>query len=105
MAVPKKRTTRSRRNMRRSHISLPIQTISSCKHCGSAKLFHHVCHTCGWYKDKFVFKHKTKEEKQVMQEQIKAWLEALKTETNNSSEINTLNEKIEPTKVDNPIGE
>ncbi|HJN76401.1 MAG TPA: 50S ribosomal protein L32 [Myxococcota bacterium] len=55
MAVPKKRTSKSRKNMRRSHDALKYVAASeSCDNCGELKLRHHVCPTCGQYRGKQV---------------------------------------------------
>jgi len=50
MAVPKKRTSRSRRDRRRSHDALVPPKLVSCPHCNEPKLPHHVCPHCGFYK-------------------------------------------------------
>jgi large subunit ribosomal protein L32 len=50
MPTPKKRTTRSRRDMRRSHDFLEANTSVKCSNCGSYKLPHVVCPSCGYYK-------------------------------------------------------
>jgi large subunit ribosomal protein L32 len=49
MAVPKKKTSKSRRNMRRSHHALSAAVSSECSNCGEIKLSHHVCSDCGQY--------------------------------------------------------
>lgn len=49
MAVPKKKTTPSRRNMRRSHDALKPASHVECSNCGEIKLPHHVCPSCGHY--------------------------------------------------------
>jgi large subunit ribosomal protein L32 len=49
MAVPKKKTSKSRRNMRRAHHALGVKTGAECKNCGEVKLPHHVCGACGHY--------------------------------------------------------
>lgn len=49
MAVPKKKTSKSRRNMRRSHHALKHVGLSECPNCGEAKQPHHVCPACGYY--------------------------------------------------------
>jgi large subunit ribosomal protein L32 len=49
MAVPKKKTSKSRRNMRRSHHALPVVGLVECPNCGEPKLPHHVCAACGHY--------------------------------------------------------
>ena len=52
MAVPKKKTSKSKRNMRRSHDSLGISTTSTCSSCNEPVLPHHVCLKCGHYRGK-----------------------------------------------------
>ncbi|QEM68320.1 50S ribosomal protein L32 [Geobacter sp. FeAm09] len=54
MAVPKKKTSKSRKNMRRAHDFLTSQSVSSCPQCKSPKLPHRACPTCGTYKGKEV---------------------------------------------------
>lgn len=49
MAVPKKKTSKSRRNMRRSHHALKRVNLSECSNCGETKQPHHVCPACGYY--------------------------------------------------------
>ncbi|MBL8687687.1 MAG: 50S ribosomal protein L32 [Rhodospirillaceae bacterium] len=49
MAVPKKKTSKSRRNMRRAHHALPSVTVIECSNCGEQKRPHHVCKACGHY--------------------------------------------------------
>jgi len=49
MAVPKKKTSKSRRNMRRSHHALGTSAYAECKNCGELKRPHHVCPACGQY--------------------------------------------------------
>ncbi len=55
MAVPKKRTSSSRRDMRRSHHALSAPTnIELCPDCGELKLRHRVCTACGHYRGRKV---------------------------------------------------
>jgi large subunit ribosomal protein L32 len=49
MAVPKRKTTPSKRNMRRSHHALTVTGSTECSNCGEVKLPHHVCSACGHY--------------------------------------------------------
>ncbi len=49
MAVPKKKTSQSRRGMRRSHDGLVAVNSVECSNCGSRKLPHHICKPCGHY--------------------------------------------------------
>jgi large subunit ribosomal protein L32 len=58
MAVPKKKISKSRRDMRRSHLALvPVNTVG-CSNCGESRLPHHLCATCGTYNGRQVLKDK-----------------------------------------------
>jgi len=59
MAVPKRKVSPSRRNMRRSHHRLARATHCECPNCGEQKRPHHVCSSCGYYKDREVVKAKS----------------------------------------------
>ncbi len=54
MAVPKRRTSRSRRDQRRAHHALQPPARSLCPQCGGVKLPHHVCPSCGSYRNRTV---------------------------------------------------
>ena len=54
MAAPKRRHSKTRRNKRRTHDSLRRVGTSLCNNCGETKLPHHVCMSCGHYKDREV---------------------------------------------------
>lgn len=54
MAVPKRKVSPSRRNMRRAHDALKAVASIECPNCGELKLPHHVCPACGHYKDREV---------------------------------------------------
>ncbi len=49
MAVPKRRTSSTKRDKRRSHHGLKVSNIVDCPRCHSKKLAHHVCEGCGYY--------------------------------------------------------
>lgn len=48
--LPKKRTSRSRRNNRRSHDAITLKQLAICSNCGAYHLAHHVCLKCGSYR-------------------------------------------------------
>lgn len=52
MALPKKKTSKSRQGKRRSHQGLASPAMDACPHCHSPKLSHRVCPNCGWYGDR-----------------------------------------------------
>ncbi len=56
MAVPKRKTTPSRRNNRRSHDFLSPFNLIECSNCGELKLSHHICPACGFYSKREVIK-------------------------------------------------
>ncbi len=54
MAVPKRKTSKSRRDKRRTHYKAIVPAIATCSNCGEAKRPHHVCEKCGHYRDRKV---------------------------------------------------
>mgnify|MGYP003378739559 FL=1 len=58
MAVPKRKTSKARRDKRRnSHwkLSLPGM-VNKCPKCGEFKLSHRMCKACGYYNGREVVK-------------------------------------------------
>ena len=47
MAVPKKKTSKSKRDMRRSHDALGVNACVECPKCGEMMRPHHVCPVVG----------------------------------------------------------
>lgn len=57
MAVPKRKSSKARKNKRRSNVwKLKVPAFSKCTQCGELKLPHQVCGNCGFYKGKEVLK-------------------------------------------------
>ena len=55
MAVPKRRTTRSKSKMRRQqHDKVTAPSIVACSNCGEPTVPHRVCASCGHYKGQVV---------------------------------------------------
>jgi large subunit ribosomal protein L32 len=54
--VPKKKTSTSKRDMRRSHDFLSKTNTIKCSHCGEQKKRHQVCLSCGTYKGREIIK-------------------------------------------------
>lgn len=51
MAVPKRRTSKSKKRMRRTHYKAEMPTLAPCPRCGEKRRPHVVCPNCGYYKD------------------------------------------------------
>lgn len=64
MAVPKKKTSVSRKGLRRAgqHHKLYAVATSKCPNCGAITRPHRVCSSCGHYDGKQVFTLKEKTE-------------------------------------------
>lgn len=60
MAVPKRRKSKSKIGMRRSHDAVGIPQLRPCPKCGAYTKPHRVCAECGFYKDKLVVEPKVK---------------------------------------------
>ncbi len=56
MAVPKRRTSKSKRDMRRAQGKLTVPRLVPCPQCHELKPTHRVCLNCGYYKDREVLK-------------------------------------------------
>ena len=55
MAVPKKKKSKSKRDMRRAqHDKVGEMALGNCPSCFAPKLPHRVCPACGFYKDRTV---------------------------------------------------
>lgn len=50
MPVPKRKTSKSRRDMRSACKFLRPQAVTTCSQCALPVLPHVVCSTCGYYK-------------------------------------------------------
>lgn len=61
MAVPKKKTSKSKRDMRRSHHALKSPNLSECPKCHEPGLPHRLCPACGTYKGMEIIKIKEKQ--------------------------------------------
>ena len=60
MAVPKRTTTKSKRNMRRSHLSLKKINIIDDKDSGEPRISHRIDLSTGMYKGRVIINPKNK---------------------------------------------
>lgn len=54
MAVPFRRTSKTAKRKRRSHLKLDLPGMVKCPNCGEYTKPHHVCANCGYYNGKEV---------------------------------------------------
>ncbi|RMG65350.1 MAG: 50S ribosomal protein L32 [Bacteroidetes bacterium] len=54
MAVPKRKTSKSRRDKRRANKSLSVGSFAECPQCNELRLPHRVCPSCGYYNGRAV---------------------------------------------------
>jgi len=52
MAVPKRKISKSRKRMRRSHHAISAVQTVNCSRCSSPKRRHSICEVCGYYRGK-----------------------------------------------------
>lgn len=52
MAHPKRKTSKARRDKRRTHYKAVAPTVMDCSNCGATVIRHRVCPECGYYKGK-----------------------------------------------------
>lgn len=72
MPTPKRKLSRSRRDMRNANKGIKAQSFSLCANdaCGEPKLPHEVCVSCGFYRGKKVIA--TKADRTVKRTQAQA---------------------------------
>ena len=54
MAVPFRKVSKTRRDMRRTHYKITANGLVECSNCGELTKPHHVCKSCGHYDGKQV---------------------------------------------------
>lgn len=54
MAVPQRRTSKTRKRMRRTHFKITAPGMVECPQCHEMKLAHRICKNCGTYKGRTV---------------------------------------------------
>jgi large subunit ribosomal protein L32 len=58
MANPKRKTSKARRDKRRTHWKLSAVNLSECSNCHQPKQSHRVCPHCGYYNGRMVYQPK-----------------------------------------------
>lgn len=58
MAVPRQRMSNARKNSKRAHHAKQPKNCTACSNCGTLRLSHHLCPSCGQYNNRSVLKQK-----------------------------------------------
>ena len=61
-AVPFRRTSKTKKRMRRTHLKKEVGAITTCPKCGANLRPHRACAKCGYYKNEDVLHVKQDEE-------------------------------------------
>ena len=56
MAVPFRRTSKTKKRMRRTHLKKEARGLVACPKCGAMIQSHRACPKCGYYKNVEVIK-------------------------------------------------
>lgn len=59
MANPKRRHSKTRGKLRRTHYKMTVPNASACAQCGGPRVPHRICATCGTYKGKEIIAQKS----------------------------------------------
>ena len=62
MAVLFRRTSKTKKRMRRTHLKKEVGALTTCPKCGATIQPHRACMACGFYKGKDVLNKNAKEE-------------------------------------------
>lgn len=62
MAVPFRRTSKTKKRMRRTHLKKEVGALTTCAKCGAKIRPHRACTKCGYYAGKEVLAVSEKEE-------------------------------------------
>ena len=54
MAVPFRRTSKTKKRMRRTHLKKEVGALTTCPKCGATIRPHRACKKCGFYAGKEV---------------------------------------------------
>jgi large subunit ribosomal protein L32 len=63
MPMPKRKTSKSRRDKRRTHWNLKEVNLEECPRCHEMKLPHRACLECGYYNGKEIIPSSEKKDK------------------------------------------
>ncbi len=56
MAVPRSRSSNQRKNTKRAHHAKKAKHCIPCTNCGTARLSHRICPSCGYYNNRSILR-------------------------------------------------
>ena len=71
MAVPFRRTSKTKKRMRRTHLKKVARKVTLCPKCGAPIQPHRACMACGYYKGKDVLNKEAKSETTEAKKEVK----------------------------------
>lgn len=71
MAVQQRRTSKTRKRLRRTHFKLQVSGLITCANCGALIKSHHVCPKCHFYAGKLVVAEEAKKEEETAKKATK----------------------------------
>jgi large subunit ribosomal protein L32 len=71
MAVPFRRTSKTKKRMRRTHLKKVARKVTLCPKCGAPIQPHRACMACGYYNGKDVLNKETKAEATETKTEVK----------------------------------
>ena len=71
MAVPFRRTSKTKKRMRRTHLKKVARKVTLCPKCGAPIQPHRVCMACGYYNGKDVLNKEAKAEESETKKEVK----------------------------------
>jgi large subunit ribosomal protein L32 len=54
MGVPKRKTSKARRDKRRANHGIAVPALVVCSQCNEVRMAHRACPNCGYYKGRLV---------------------------------------------------
>lgn len=72
MAVQQRKTSKTRKRLRRTHFKLQVSGLVTCPNCGQLIKSHHVCPKCHYYAGKLVIADEEVKEAPVKAKKTKA---------------------------------
>lgn len=98
MAVPKRRTSKTKKRMRRTHLKLKVRSTVNCPNCGEVIQPHRACTKCGFYKGKNVLNKEENVEETKAKTAKEEKVEAPKKETKKATTKKASSKKEKNTK-------